>query len=71
MTIELPRPIEEQLRDLALKQGRELGVIIEEAIRTYVEAASITDLDPADIAETQVALIGELRGLTEWKDGGG
>lgn len=71
MTIDLPSTVEEQLRDLAVKQGRELGVIVEEAIRTYVEATAITDLDPEDVAETQLALIGELRGVPEWKDGGG
>jgi len=60
MTIDLPSTVEEQLRDLAMKQGRELGVIVEEAIRTYVEATAITDLDPPDVAETQMALIGEL-----------
>jgi len=71
MTIELPGTVEEQLRELALKQGREMGVIIEEALRTYVEATAITDLEPEDVAETQMALIGELRSVPEWKDGAG
>jgi predicted transcriptional regulator len=70
MTIELPSRIEDQLRDLALRQGRELGVLLEEAVREYLEAAAITDLDAADVAESQVALLGELRGVPAWKGGG-
>jgi predicted transcriptional regulator len=68
MTIELPGNVEEQLQELALKQGREMDVIVEEAIRTYVEAAALTDLDPEDIAETQMALIGELRAFPSGRD---
>jgi predicted transcriptional regulator len=71
MTIELPSSIEEQLRDLATRQGRQPGVLVEEAIRGYLEAASITDLDASEIAEAQVTLAAELRGISPWKDGRG
>lgn len=69
MTVELTGSVEAQLRDLASKQGRNVGVLVEEAVREYLEAAAITDLDPAEVAETQVALMDELGGISEWKDG--
>jgi hypothetical protein len=63
--------IEEQLRDLAVRQGRDIGVLLEEAVREYLEASAITDLDAAEVAESQVALLSELRGVPAWKGGGG
>lgn len=63
MVLELPRTVQEQLRDLAAKQGREVDVIVEEAVREYLEAAAITDLDGDEIAETQEVLLSELRGF--------
>jgi hypothetical protein len=53
MTIDLPSVVEEQLRDLAKKQNRDIAELIEDAIRQYLEAATITDLDPNQVAETQ------------------
>ncbi|HEY4563589.1 MAG TPA: hypothetical protein VIJ36_11445 [Thermoanaerobaculia bacterium] len=61
MTIELTGSVEEQLRYLAGKQGRDISVLVEEAVQAYLDAATITDLDGSEVAETQVALIGELR----------
>jgi predicted transcriptional regulator len=60
MSIELPPPIEEELRDLAGKRGREVQVLAEEVVRAYLEAAAVTDLDPEQVAEAQMALIREL-----------
>jgi len=60
MTVELSRKVEEQLRGLAASQGREVDALVEEALLEYLEAAAITDLDEAEVAETQVALVGEL-----------
>ena len=40
MTIELPGNIEEQLRNLAAKQGRDVRTIVEEASRLITEGAS-------------------------------
>jgi len=68
MMIELPASVEEQLRDLADKQGRNVRALVEEAIRQYLEALAITDLDVADIAEAQVALVRELPDVPAWKD---
>jgi len=70
MTIELAASVEEQLRDLASKQDRNIDVLVEEAVRDYLEAAAITDLDPAEVAEAQVALLGELDEIPAWKDCG-
>jgi hypothetical protein len=50
-----------------------VGEIVEEAVRRYLEASSITDLDAGGIAETQVRLICELQdmpGETEDDRGG-
>jgi predicted transcriptional regulator len=66
MTVELPARVEEELRGLAVAQRREMADILEDAIRLYLEASAITDLGAAEVAEAQVALVGELRGIEEW-----
>lgn len=66
MTIELPASVEEELRTLAVTQSRDMGEILEEAIRLYIDAAAITDLDAAEVAEAQITLVSELRGVEEW-----
>jgi predicted transcriptional regulator len=67
MSIELPVSIEEQLRNLAAKQGRDVRTLAEEAVRQYLESVAITDLDAAQVAETQAALLGELPDVSAWK----
>jgi len=67
MTVELHGNVEAQLCHLASKQGRDVGDLVEEAIREYLEAASVTDLEAAEIAEAQVALVSELTGIPGWK----
>jgi len=69
MTIELPDAVEEELRSLAVKQGRDLRTLVEEALRQYIEFTAITDLDATDVGETQTALLGELPPVPEWKAG--
>ncbi len=69
MTVELTGNVETQLRDLASRQGRNVGTLVEEAVRDYLETAAITDLEPAEVAEAQVALVNELEELPEWQDG--
>lgn|SRR5215213_1355637 len=71
MTIELPASVEKELRALAVTQSRDIDEILEEAVRLYIGAAAITDLHAAEVAETQIALVSELRGIEEWKDGHG
>lgn len=69
MTVELPANVEKELRDLAALQRRAVGQVVEEAVRLYLEAAAITDLSTGDVAETQLALAGELDGISAWKAG--
>jgi predicted transcriptional regulator len=67
MTIDLPSVVEEQLRDLAKRQNRDVAELIEDAIRQYLEAAAITDLDPNQVAETQAKLLSELPPISKWE----
>lgn len=67
MTIDLPSVVEQQLRDLAKKQNRNIAELIEDAVRQYLEAAAITDLDPKEVAETQTKLLSELPPLSKWE----
>ena len=67
MSIELPVGVEKQLRTLAARQGRDVGVLVEEAVRQYLEAAAITDVDAGEVAETQDALLAELSDISDWK----
>lgn len=67
MTIELSSAVEKQVRQLARKQRKAVRVIVEDAVRQYIEAASITDLDAQEIASTQEALIAELPAPAPWK----
>jgi len=59
--------VEEQLRNLAAKQGRDVRTLVEEAVRQYLESAAITDLDSTQVAETQTKLLGELPHVSDWK----
>jgi predicted transcriptional regulator len=71
VSIDLPRSVEKELRTLAEREGRDVGLIVEEAIRRYLEAAAITDLDANAVADAQAALLGELPELPDWKTGDG
>jgi predicted transcriptional regulator len=69
VSIELPGSVEEQLRNLAARQGRDVRALVEDAIRQYLEAAAISDLGADDVAEAQAALLGELPHVADWKAG--
>jgi len=71
MTVELPADVEKELRDLAEVRSREVPELVEEAIRQYLEAESITDVSAADVAEAQIRMTGELRDISEWKGDAG
>jgi predicted transcriptional regulator len=66
MTIDLPSVVEDQLRDLAKRQNRDIAELIEDAVRQYLETAAITDVDPNQVAETQAELLGELSPISKW-----
>lgn len=63
MTVHLSDNLLESLRKLADAQGREMDVIVDEAVREYLVASSITDVTPEEIAATQLGLIPELEGI--------
>jgi predicted transcriptional regulator len=67
MSIERPSSVEEQLRNLAAKQGRDVRTLVEEAVRQYLQSAAITDLEPTQVAEAQAAVLGELPNVSNWK----
>ena len=48
------------------RPGREVGALVEEAVRVSLKAASITDLE-GEVAEAQVTLTNEMSGVPEWK----
>ena len=68
MTVLLSEGIEAQLRELAGRQGRDVLALVEDALREYLEAGAITDLTPAEVADCQLALTGELGHLAAWED---
>lgn len=65
MTVELPAGAEKELEQLAVVQHRDISELVEEAIRQYLEAAAINDLDSFAIGETQIKLAGELREIAK------
>jgi predicted transcriptional regulator len=67
VSIELSSSVEEQLRNLAARQGRDVRALVEDAVRQYLQAAAITDVEPSEVAEAQAALLGELRDVPGWK----
>jgi hypothetical protein len=69
VSIDLPGSVEEQLRTLAARQGRDVRALVEEALRLYLEAAAITDVDANELAEAQGILLSELPHIPDWKPG--
>lgn len=60
MVIQVDDRMEQELRRLARHQGRALADVVEAALRSYIETEAITDIESADIAATQLALVSEL-----------
>jgi hypothetical protein len=44
-----------------------MSALVEEAVRQYLEAGAITDVDSGDVAEAQFGLIKELPNVPGWK----
>jgi hypothetical protein len=66
MSIRIPAQLEEQLRNLAEAEGRDLEALLEEAVRDYLDSVRITDLTPEQVGQTQMALMPELGELSTW-----
>ena len=69
MTIDLSTPLEEELRRVAGLWGKDVEVLVEEAVRQYLDAAAITDVSSDDVALTQASLISELGCIPAWFEG--
>ena len=69
--IDLSTPLEAELRRVAGLWGKDVEVVVEEAVRQYLDAAAITDVSSDDVAATQASLLGELGGIPAWFDGQG
>ena len=63
MVIQMNDQTEQELRRLAGRQGRALAEVVEAALRSYIEAEAMTDIESADVAATQSALMSELTGI--------
>ena len=63
MTVHLSDNLVASLQKLADVQGRDLSLIVDEAVREYLVASSITDLTPEQVAEKQLRLTPELERL--------
>ena len=53
---------------MAAKQGRQPEALLNEAVQLYLEAAAITDVDPGEVADVQMRLLGELPQPPAWSD---
>lgn len=69
MSIQLSDTVAAELRELAKRQGRDVRVLAEEAVRLYLSAVAITDVDSNDVAETQAAVLPELSDIPDWEAG--
>lgn len=69
MTVEVSENLVEALRRLAIEQGRDIDALLEEAVRDYLDAAAITDVEPREVGETQLNLAPELPELPPYDDG--
>lgn len=61
--VEVSTNLIEALRRLASEQGRDIDSLVEEAVRDYLQAAAITDVDPSEVGQTQIQLAPELAEL--------
>jgi len=67
MSIELSEAVEQQLRTLAAREGRDVAALVEDALRRYMEGAAISDVTPSQVGAAQAALLAELKDLPDWK----
>lgn len=67
VSIEVSETVEQQLRTLAAREGRDVASLVEDALRQYLEGAAITDVTPSQVAAAQTGLLTELTDLADWK----
>lgn len=66
MTIQISIDLEKRLQHLAGQSGRPLDALVEEAIRNYLDSATITDVTPDEVAAAQMKLVGEMNDSPAW-----
>jgi hypothetical protein len=66
MPIYLPSNLEDLLKRLASTQGTSVQSLVVEALQSYLESISATDISPEEIAQTQITLLGELADIEPW-----
>lgn len=69
MTVHISNELEEALRQIAAAQGRQADAVVADAVRDYLVAASITDVTPAELAETQMKLLTQFPSLAPYENG--
>ena len=60
MTITLKPEVEEQLRRLAAERRQDIGTVVADALRQYMESEAITDVTSDQVSQTQAAMLPEI-----------
>ena len=64
--ISLSDAVEKELLRVAGQSKRPLQVVVEEAVRQYLDGLAITDVEPADVSAAQITLAEELPDPSPW-----
>jgi predicted transcriptional regulator len=67
MALALSPTLVQRLQELARARGVDAQRLLDDAVQQFVEAATITDLTPGEIARSQEAMLGEI-GLGDWDE---
>lgn len=68
MTLDLPPTLEDHLRRLAQRQGRDVKAVVEDAVVRYLASTSITDLTAGELGDLQMRLASEETAVEPWRD---
>jgi predicted transcriptional regulator len=68
MALALSPTLVQRLQELAHARGVDAQRLLDDAVQQFVEAATITDLTPDEVARTQEAMLGEI-GFADWDEG--
>lgn len=70
MVVRLSDSLEQELRELAVTLGRPLDQVVEQAVREYLVAISMTDVTPHEVGEAQLKMLAELPAIDPWNASG-
>ena len=68
LTVVIPTVLEEQLQALANREGCGVDALIEQALRSYLQYAAITDLTSEEVAAGQEKLFAEMTHMEPWTE---